>query len=201
MNMKTGRRICRLGALLTAACLLLSGCHALDVFSVDSLLRPPKLTGENARIQKAFESAVGSDVQLMNPLTGDLSSAFVFCDYDADGQDETLVFYAKTDAPSEVHVRFMDYSAGEWRSVGDVNGNGSEVYSVELINADADDYQEILVAWTVSDSKRSKFLSIYKYAPGKRGDANSVNTASGEATGPFEQLSMVQAVDYLALEV
>ena len=91
-------------ALLPAVLILFSGCNVLDVFSVDSLLRAPKLTGENARIQSSFENAVGTGVQLVSPLTGDHRSAFVFFDFDADGVNETLVFYARAEAPDEIHM-------------------------------------------------------------------------------------------------
>lgn len=202
MTLRIKRHFGKPFALLLAACLLLTstGCNALDVFSVDSLLRAPKLTGENARIQKSFEAAVGADVLLVHPLIGSFRSAFVFVDYDADGVDETLVFYAKTEAPGEIHIHFMDYLENEWCSVGDVTGNGSEVYSVDFANVDGDDYREILVAWTVSDSKRNKTLSVYKYDPGKTVTAQETGAPANAVSGDLVLLSVVQIFDYLALD-
>ena len=176
-------------ALLLAALTAFPGCNVLDVFSVDSLLRAPKLTGENARIQSSFERAVGKEVQLVRPLAGNHRSAFVFFDFDADGVDETLVFYAGADAPDEIHIHFMDYSGGEWYSVGDVTGSGSEVYRVEFVNVDGDAYREILVSWTVSDSKRIKTFTVFKYGSGK------------DSAAAFTQLTSLQIYDYLALDL
>ncbi len=184
----TALRTCLLALLLTVITAF-PGCRVLDVFSVDSLLRAPKLTGENARIQSSFERAVGKDVQLVSPLTGVHRSAFVFFDYDSDGTDETLVFYAGADAPDEIHMHFMDYNGSDWYSVGDVTGNGSEVYNVEFENIDGDAYREILVSWTVSDSKRIKTFTVYKYNGG-RSDASA-----------FTQLTALQIYDYLALDL
>ena len=178
-------------ALLPALLLpvLLSGCGVLDIFSVDSLLRAPKLTGENARIQRSFEAAVGSDVYLINPLTGEYRSAFVFRDLDADGVEEALVFYARSETPNEVHMHCMDRQQDEWVSVGDVPGNGSEVYRVDFINADGDDRPEVVAEWTVADSKRNKTLAVYQYL-----------RSPAEEDVSFTQLTVLQVYDYLALD-
>ena len=176
-------------ALLPAVLILFSGCNVLDVFSVDSLLRAPKLTGENARIQSSFENAVGTGVQLVSPLTGDHRSAFVFFDFDADGVNETLVFYARAEAPDEIHMHYMEYDGEAWYSAGDVTGNGSEVYNVEFVNVDADDASEILVSWTVSDSKRIKTFTVYK-----------INDGAQNAS-VFTQLTALQIYDYQALDL
>ena len=173
--------------LLAAAMLLLGGCRTLDIFSVDSLIRPPKLTGENARIQQAFEQAVGRDVVLVNPLLGEYRSAFVFCDFDQDSAEETVVFYAKNDAPSEIRMHLMDHDGENWYSVGDVAGNGSEVYRVEFCNIDADPSPEIAVTWTVSDSKRNKTLAVYK-----------IDLKNAESS--VYPLSVLQVLDYLILD-
>ncbi len=184
------RGACRVRRLLLIAvcCLtpLLSACGVLDVFSVDSLLRAPKLTGENARIQRSFEEAVGKDLYLINPLTGTFRSAFVFRDLDGDGSDEALVFYARNETPSEIHMHCMDRNGDEWVSVGDMTGNGSEVYSVDFIDVDADREPEIIVEWTVADSKRNKTLAVYSYR-----QASSFSET-------FSQLTVLQVYDYIA---
>ena len=69
------------------------GCSVFNVFSVDSLIKAPRLTGDNAEIQKAFESAVGSEVSLVRPVAGEYRSAYVLHDYDGDGVNEAIVFY------------------------------------------------------------------------------------------------------------
>ena len=164
--------------------LLLSSCSFLDFFSVDSLIRPPKLTGENAVIQQAFEQEVGSDVVLLNPVSGTHRSAFVQYDLDDDGAIETMVFYAKNDTPSEAHMHLLRYDGKKWYSAGDVSGKGSEVYAVDFYRFNEDQISEIAVSWTVSDSRRNKTLALYGF------DENSSDSA-------ITRLSEFQVYSYL----
>ena len=148
--------------------LIFSGCSLLDFFSTDALLRAPKLTGDNAELQKAFENSAGKDVSLLTPLDGQYKSAYIFVDLDIDGQDEALVFYTKKDNENVVHMHLLSYDGSEWKSVYDVTGNGSDVFDIDFYNLDGDSDREILVTWTVSDSKRDKTLSLYKLVSDKR---------------------------------
>ncbi|MBQ7689161.1 MAG: hypothetical protein IJT27_08100 [Clostridia bacterium] len=160
----------------------------LDVFSVDSLIRPPKLTGENAKIQSAFEEHVGSDVTLINPLMGSFRSAFVFYDFDGDGVEEVVVFYTTVEAPNEVRMHFMDRLDDQWMEICDLAGYGSEVYSVEFVDLDAGSFYEVAVSWTVSDSRRNKTLSVYRY------------TEIENDQHVFSPLFVTQVLDYLILD-
>lgn len=168
--------------------LLLSSCRVFDVFSVDSLIRAPKLTGENAAIQQAFEASTGSNVSLVNPLFGDFRSAFVLYDYNRDGVDEAVVFYSPRENPDEVRMNILECDNGVWGSVCDVSGNGSEVYKIDFVNFDRDALPEIAVTWTLSDSKRSKTLSLYK-----------LTDSNGEKT--LNQIAAVQITDYLVFDI
>ena len=170
--------------LLSAA--ILSACSFYS-FSVDSLIRPPKLTGENALIEQAFEKAVNAEVLLISPIAGDYRTAFVPFDVDADGEDETLVFYAKKESPNEAHLHLLKYDGETWRSAGDITGNGSEVYSVAFYNFDQQASYEVAVCWTVSDTRRNKTLSLYKLED------------VGEAPEMIP-LSVIQLYDYLILD-
>lgn len=181
-----GFRITWLVLLLTVA-ILLSSCSFFQSFTVDSLIRPPKLTGENALIEQAFESAVQAEVMFISPIAGDYRTAFVQYDVDVDGTDETLVFYAKKDSPNEAHMHLLKYDGSEWYSAGDITGNGSEVYSVAFYHFDPDVSFEVAVCWTVSDSRRNKTLSLYKLN-------------ENEHAQEISQLSVIQLFDYLILD-
>ena len=99
-----------LSVLPLIAALVLSSCSAMDVFSVEPLIRAPKLTGEEGDIQKAFEDAVGNETLLVNPLSGKYRTAIVRVDYDLDEEIEALVFYASKNAPTEIRVLFLERS-------------------------------------------------------------------------------------------
>ena len=168
----------------------LSGCSAVDFFSADSLLRAPKLTGQNAALQQAFEEAAGPDAVLVSPLTGEYRSAFIMEDCNGDGTEEAVVFYVNRGAENSVRMSLMASIDGQWRSVADISGNGSEVYQVEFCNIDREKNREIAVTWTVSDSKRDKTLSLYKIdLPG---------VESGDA---FNPLASVQIFDYYVMDI
>ena len=181
-----GFRLTAIIFILTAA-VLLSSCSFFQSFTIDSLIRPPKLTGENALIEQAFEAAVQKEVMLISPIAGDFRTAFVQYDVDADGTEETLVFYAKKDSPNEAHMHLLKYNGAEWYSAGDITGNGSEVYSVSFYHFDQDDSFEVAVCWTVSDSRRNKTLSLYKLS-------------ETDHTQDISQLSVIQLFDYLILD-
>ncbi len=171
--------------LLCAALLASAGCSLVNFFSTDSLLRAPRLTGENAALQEAFEAAVGKDVLLVSPLTGEHRSAYIRKDCNGDRTEEAFVFYARQGAESTIHIHLLEYADGRWRSSADVAGNGSEIYKVEFFNIDRDADQELAITWTVSDSKRDKTLSLYKMGYSRDGDPGEINP-----------LASVQVFDY-----
>lgn len=139
---------------------LFSSC-SLDIYSVEGLLHSPRLTGENAVIQKAFSEAVGTDISLTNPLDGEYRSSYVFFDLDSDGADECFVFYKKNGSPGETHVNMLDAYGGEWKSICDVSGYGSEIFKVEFVNINDTKEYELAVTRNSPETKRSRMLSVY----------------------------------------
>ncbi|MCH5198846.1 MAG: hypothetical protein J1E34_08075, partial [Oscillospiraceae bacterium] len=168
--------------------IILSSCSGFEFFSAEQLIRPPKLTGENALIQEAFEKSVGKDVMLISPISGEYRSAFVQVDLDNDSYEENLVFYTKADSPNEVHIHFLKFNGERWYSFGDITGNGSDVYNVRFYDLDKTGTYEIAVCWAVSDSQKSKTLSLYK-----------VSEENGEHN--VSTLSVIQIFDYLIDDV
>ncbi len=163
----------------------LFGCSVFNVFSVDSLIKSPRLTGDNAEIQKAFESAVGNEASLVRPIAGEYRSAYVLYDYDGDGVNEAIVFYMPKDMSGEVRMHFLKYSETEreWESVSDVKGNGSEVYSITFCNFDRDSVAEIAVAWAYADGQKDKMLTVYRYTDTEGGKKDFVGLASVRISG------------------
>ena len=89
------RRRPRLSAAFCLLCFLgMTGCT--PGASVDTLLKPPSLSAEQQQIYLALQDAVGSGITLQYPRAGENLSAFTVTDLDADGEDEALVFYQKT---------------------------------------------------------------------------------------------------------
>lgn len=149
-------------AVLTIVMLLTFSSCSVRLASVDSLIRAPKLTGENQLVQQALDDRTGGNIILKTPAAGDYSSAFVYRDLNGDGVNECVAFYAaKTDA-NTVHMNILAQTGdGAWRSVGDTAGSGSDVYSLLFADVDGDGNQEIIVTWTILESKGNRYISVY----------------------------------------
>lgn len=157
------KRIISVLALMMAVVIFLSGCEALTFNSPENLVRPPKLSGDDGKLQAAFEKAVSEKGEyiLKYPSAGEYRSAFVRYDCDSDGDDEAFVFYSLKAEEMLVYMYMLDYSGGEWIPVSDTPGEGNDVYSIEFCDLNSDGIDEIFVGWSSIDSKANKKLSVY----------------------------------------
>lgn len=149
-------------AILILSAVFFSSCTS-PFNSAENLIAPPRLTGDNALLQTAFENAVmdKGEIILKTPASGNYRSAFCLDDYDADGEDEAVVFYSLKDDENTVYMNILDKVDGEWTSINDIKGDGSTVESVDFIDLNNDNVCEILVSYSILDSKSNKRLSVY----------------------------------------
>lgn len=142
-----------------------SGC-SLNLFSVDSLITPPAQSGENGQVQKAFNSLMkDKKVQLKTPVYGEYQTSFVLLDINNDGIDEAFVFYTdSSSAEGSVRMAFMECVDDDWFISSDVKGAGNGVYDVEFVDLNKDGYSEILVSWSLLDSKTTRIVSVFEIA-------------------------------------
>ena len=147
------------GALLSAS---LSGCAFMDS-SVESLMSAPRLTEEQSQLHAALETAAGtSDVRLKYPKEGQYRSAFVFQDLDNNGEEEAVVFYQADTRGPTAWVSILDYQDGQWVSVYDMPGGGSDVDFVSFNPLLSRDSSCMVVGW--SDSQRTgRDVSVFRY--------------------------------------
>ncbi len=159
--MKT--KITVLIALSLAIVLLFSGCDAYIFNSAENLVRPPKLSGDDGKLQDVFEKAVTEQGEyvLKYPSAGNYRSAFVKYDCDGDGSDEAFVFYSLKTEEMSVYMYMLDCVDGEWIAVDSFPGDGSDVYSIEFSDLNNDGISEVLVGWSSLDAKSNKKLSVY----------------------------------------
>lgn len=150
-------------SLLLAVAVFFSGCDAFSFSSAENLVRPPKLSGDDGKLQAAFEKAVGKpgEYVLKYPSSGVYRSAFVRYDCDSDGSDEAFVFYSLKSEEMSVHMYMLDCVDGEWIPVESFNGEGSDVYSIEFSDLNNDGISEILLGWSSLDVKSNKKLTVY----------------------------------------
>ena len=138
-------------------CFVLGGCSLFK--PVRELLAVPSFSAQNEAIKRAFESDYGKNVQYKSPISGQYLSSFVVDDLDADGTDEALVFFLPDAFTTTVHIGVLDCAEGTWQRTGEIEGGGSDVYSVETIDLDADGQQEVILCWSTLESGR--VMSIY----------------------------------------
>lgn len=125
--------------LCAAVCLTMCGCSLSG--SVENLLSPPKLTGEQNEIYQELISSVGRNVKLKYPRSGDYRSAFVLKNIDDEPGDEALVFYESKDissGESALRLKFLDKTDGGWEAVYDLACPGNEIESVVFADLGSD---------------------------------------------------------------
>ena len=80
---------------LVIICLSFTSCKS--IFSpVDELMRPPRLSGDDKKLQEAFEKSVAEydNVVMKIPISGKYKSSYNLFDIDGDDSDETIILYS-----------------------------------------------------------------------------------------------------------
>ncbi len=166
-------------ALCAAMLLLSSGC-SLNFFSVESLMSPPSQSGKNGEVQEAFKKLMAEKtIQLRTPQSGDYQTSFVLFDVNGDEQEEAIVFYTDSEIDTSVRMTFMECVNDTWVISADVKGAGSGVFDVSFSDMDNDGVYEILVGWTLFDTKTAKIVSVYEVSVGEKG-VFTLNTLGNE---------------------
>ena len=166
--------------LMTVVMLLLcSGC-SLNFFSVESLMSPPAQSGRNGEVEAAFKKLMSEKtVQLRSPASGEHQTAFVLFDINLDGSEEAIVFYTDSSVDASVRMAFLECINDTWMISADIKGAGSGVYDVAFSDLDNNGFFEILVGWSLFDTKTSKILSVYEVTEGDNG-VYALNTLGNE---------------------
>ncbi len=129
---------------------------------MESLMRPPKVEGENLSIQLAFEEKVGTDYVLKQPVSGNHRNAYNLIDLTGDKNDEVIIFYSKSDNLSIVRMNVLDNVDGQWKSIADFQSAHSDIQEIEFADLNGDGNKEIVVGWTAFQNSYSKLMSVYE---------------------------------------
>ncbi len=160
---------------------LLSGCDTFLFSSVDNLMRPPKIAGENnSKLIEAFESTVGKSYVLKYPVAGEYQSPCIMYDLDSDGVDEAIIFYSLENESTTVRLAFLDYSADKWQIVSDLKGLGNNVDQVSFEHVKNDNSIQVVITWNFFDTKTASILSIYNIGFTEDKTINSVQLIFNE---------------------
>lgn len=178
--MKRGLAVFFLFTFLVCA---LCGCTP-TLTGVDNLMRPPKLSGENAGIEEAFSRATANrSIKMKTPTTGEYRSAYVLKDIDGDAEEEVITFYCNANDETAVYMHILDRIEDRWETVADIKGKGSEVDKIDFCDMNGDGVSEIVVCWSLFESSGSKVMTVYTAAFGK-----NTGTVRELASEPFSQM-------------
>lgn len=159
------RRFFRIAA--AALCTLtLTGCSFGA--SVDSLLTPPERSEEQQEIYLALQDAVGTDITLQYPRSGDNLSAFIVTELDEDGETEALVFYETSElstSENSLRIGILDQVGGAWQAVYDLPADGAEVESVSVETMGEEEKTIILIGYSSVDQSYQS-LAAYEFGSG-----------------------------------
>lgn len=156
-------------------CLCLSGC-SIDVSSVEGLMRPPKLSGENSLLQEAFEKYLNSSKNtiMKTPISGENRSSFLYYDLDNNGVKEAFAFYSDISVDENACAAVFKFVNNEWQLVSNIKGSGEDIFEVDFADINGDGCLELVICWTYlktgeSDNTASftnsgeRIMSVYSY--------------------------------------
>ncbi|MBQ7132357.1 MAG: hypothetical protein IJO29_07265 [Oscillospiraceae bacterium] len=153
----------RILALMIAMLTLLSGCSLTS--GIDTLLAPPKLSEEQEEIYSALLEFTGSKITLRYPKSGSYLSAFIVENIDSEPSDEAIVFYERSGAAvsdSSLRINVLDKIDGQWQSIYDMAGAGTDVEKVMVTKLGQSDITSVIVGYGLI-SESGKALKIYNY--------------------------------------
>ncbi|MDE5605023.1 MAG: VCBS repeat-containing protein [Eubacterium sp.] len=141
--------------------LLLSGCSLRLFSTAEELIYPISPSGDNENVQKAIDSYVKNGYSLKTPVGGKFKTSYIFFDVDKDGEEEVITFYEPSSNPDTVNMAVIDKSKSEWKVVCNIEGEGSNIYSIDFKDLNGDGTLEFIVLWDAFSTSSSHYLSVY----------------------------------------
>lgn len=167
MTIKGEVQMKRLKIVILTLCLalLLSGCGSFRIAtSIEDLISPISPSGENAGVQSAVDEYCKSGYSLKIPSKGEYTTSFIFCNLYGDEQSEAVFFYEPSDALGTVNMAVLHKSSNKWSVVENIEGNATDVNSVDFCDLNNDGKNEIIVCWSVISKNANSKISVYKQA-------------------------------------
>ncbi len=144
---------------------LLSGCSFAGL-DAQTLMKPPKPTGEKADIHNLLLSKAGDKMTLKYPRSGSYRSAIITHDISGDSSEEAMAIYQKgDDDTSGTNIMFMKKD-GKWADMGFFNNPAAQVDKVCFGDLNGDGKDEVIVGWGSSLNNTST-ICVYYYKGGR----------------------------------
>lgn len=153
-------------ALLLCVVCLLSGCSFAGV-DPQSLMSPPRPTGEKEKIYEVLEQEAGWNYKLKYPRRGQFRSAIIMDNNGPAAQDEAVVLYQSgEDNSAGITVLFIGYVDGEWQNIGSFTNPATQVDQVQFGDVNGDGVREVIIGWG-GTTNGSNEICVYAAQDGK----------------------------------
>lgn len=146
---------------------LLSGCSFSLASSVNDLISSVSPFGDNADVKKAMDDFVPNGYSLKNPSAGEYITSYNFYDIDNDDKDEAVVFYETNDMLGVIKMTVLKSINEKWNVVGEIEGKGEDVYSLDFSDVNNDGKTELLVCWNTISNSTNHTLNVYTLTSNK----------------------------------
>ncbi len=147
---------------ITAASLLVltmlsTGCSDA-AFGTDTMLRPPRATGDKAEIQDIITQEAGGSYTLKYPQAGDNRSAIIM--RNENKENEFALALYSTEKDTKINASVIVYREQSWKCIGTFDNICSGIDRVMFKDIDGDKNEEIIIGWTSYNSPQ-KMLTAY----------------------------------------
>ncbi len=149
-------------SLIAVVALVLGGCSFRLASSVDELIAPVSPSGDNAGVQYAMDSFCKDGYSLKNPAGGEYKNSYIFYDINSDDVKEAIVFYEPSANPGTIDMAVIFKTPNGWSVAYNVEGEGSDVYSVDFKDLNGDNTPEFIVLWDSFINSQSHTLTVYR---------------------------------------
>ncbi len=112
---------------------------------LQSLMRPPRPTGEKQEIHEVLDAKVGS-YKLQYPYRGKHRSSIVMDDLTGDGIEEAMVLYQGL-SDTGITVMFIGMEQGNWSEIGSYTSQATQVDQVCFGDINGDGRDEAIIGW------------------------------------------------------
>lgn len=128
--------------------LLLSGCMLSA--SVEDLYVLPQLPEEYRDLGVQIDEILASGAEYTSPSAGTNLQSVQLVDLDGDGNEEALAFFRNASEESPLKIYIFRSEGDTYEQAAIIDGSGTSINSIQYVDMDGDNVQEILVVWRVS---------------------------------------------------
>lgn len=162
-----------------------SGCEFPSIGSTESLMHPPKASGDKAEIQTAIEEQANTDYILSYPQGGENRSSIIMKDLDGDENDEAIALLTlnPNTEDAESHIYVIDETKNSWKVKGDFKNAYNSIDRIDFGDVNGDSKTDILVGWNTYNVTQH---NLYCYIFGDEiKEVNTKETYTSLAVGQF----------------